>query len=96
MPPLASGTTNVDFNDSMRAALAGAAVTGPLLLHVGSDEFAVDVAGGTVVERRVPLPDRWLKGFGEVQALTGKLPQPERGSVRRHAAWRGLMRRGRV
>lgn len=72
-PPLASGTTNVDFNDSMRAALAGAAVTGPLFLHVGSDEFAVDVAGGSVIERRVPLPDRWLKGFGEVQALAREM-----------------------
>jgi hypothetical protein len=69
VPPLASGTTNVDFNDSMRAALAGAAVTGPLLLHVGSEEFAVDVGSGSVTERKVPLPDRWLKGFGEVQAL---------------------------
>jgi hypothetical protein len=71
--PLASGTTNVDFNDSMRAALAGAAVAGPLFLHVGSDEFAVDVAGGSVIERRVPLPDRWLKGFGEVQALARQM-----------------------
>lgn len=72
-PPLAAGTTNVDFNDAMRAALAGTAVTGPMLLHVGSDEFAVDVAGGTVIERKVPLPDRWLKGFGEVQALTREM-----------------------
>jgi hypothetical protein len=69
VPPLASGTTNVDFNDSMRAALAGAAVTGPMFLHVGADEVVVDVADGSVVERRVPLPGRWLKGFGEVQAL---------------------------
>jgi SWIM zinc finger len=68
-PPVAAGSTNVDFNDEMRAALAAAVIRGPLRLKVGSDELAVDFAGGSVSERRVPLPDRWLKGFGEVQAL---------------------------
>ncbi len=72
-PPLASGTTNVDFNDAMRAALAGAAISGPLLLSVGSGELVVDVASGSVTERKVPLPDRWLKGFGEVQALARRM-----------------------
>jgi hypothetical protein len=72
-PPVASGTTNVDFNDAMRAALAGAAIRGPLLLSVGSGELVVDVAAGSVTERKVPLPDRWLKGFGEVQALAREM-----------------------
>jgi SWIM zinc finger len=71
--PAASGTTNVDFNEAMRAALAGAAVRGPLLLSVGRDEVSVDTAGGSVTERRVPLPDRWLKGFGELQALAQRM-----------------------
>jgi len=57
----------------MRTALAGAAVSGPLLLSVGSDEVVVDVAGGSVTERKVPLPARWLKGFGEVQALARQM-----------------------
>ncbi len=72
-PPVAAGTTNVDFNDAIRAALAGAAVSGPLLLSVGSDELVVDVADGSVTERRVPLPARWVKGFGEVQALARQM-----------------------
>lgn len=71
--PVASGTTNVDFNDAMRAALAGAAAGGPLLLSVGQDEVVVDTAAGSVTERRVPLPARWLKGFGEVQALAQRM-----------------------
>jgi hypothetical protein len=66
--PTASGTTNVDFKDAMRAALAGAAIDGPLLLSVGQDTVVVDTSAGSVTERRVPMPDRWLKGFGEVQA----------------------------
>jgi hypothetical protein len=72
-PPVASGSTNVDFNDAMRAALAGSAVSGPLLLSVGSGELLVDTFGGSVTERKVPLPDRWLKGFGEVQALARRM-----------------------
>jgi len=67
--PVASGTTNVDFNAPMRAALAGVAAGGPLLLSVGADEVRVTTATAAVTERKVPLPDRWLKGFGEVQAL---------------------------
>ena len=69
VPPVASGTTNVDFNEPMRAALAGAAATGVLLLSVGADEVRVTTAEASVAERKVPLPDRWVKGFGEVQAL---------------------------
>jgi hypothetical protein len=71
--PLTSGTTNVDFNTAMRGALGGAAIRGPLLLSVGSDELTVDTLGGSVTERRVPLPDRWLKGFGEVQAIARRM-----------------------
>jgi hypothetical protein len=68
-PPRMSGSTNVDFNEAMRAALGGAAVAGPLRLSVGADEVAVTTLGASVTERKVVLPERWLKGFGEVQAL---------------------------
>jgi hypothetical protein len=71
--PLEAGTTNVDFNAAMRAALAGAAISGPLLLSVGSAELVVDTLGGSVTERKVPLPVRWLKGFGEVQAIARRM-----------------------
>jgi len=67
--PALSGTTNVDFNEPMRAALAGTAVGGALLLTVGAGEVSVATAAGSVTERKVPLPKRWLKGLGEVQAL---------------------------
>src|SRR5262249_24422306 len=67
--PALSGTTNVDLNDPMCAALAGTAAGGALLLTVGAGEVSVTTAGGSVSERKVPLPQRWLKGLGEVQAL---------------------------
>lgn len=71
--PRSSGTTNVDFNDAMRAALGSAAVSGSLLLSVGSDEVAVTTLRASATERKVALPERWVKGFGEVQALAGKM-----------------------
>ena len=74
--PATSGTTNVDFNPDMRAALAGAVVTAsPLLLRVGQDEVTVTTETMHVTERKVKLPPRWLKGFGEVQALNSTMRQ---------------------
>jgi hypothetical protein len=68
--PRTSGTTNVDFNAPMRAALAAAAASGsPMLLKVGEDEVTAATETTSVTERKVDLPARWVKGFGEVQAL---------------------------
>lgn len=68
--PAVNGTTNVDFNPPMRAALATAAATGsPILLKVGDEEVTAVTETGSVTERKVALPARWVKGFGEVQAL---------------------------
>ena len=65
--PAAWGTTNVDFNPPMRAELARIHDADALLMHVGHDEVRVTTLTGSAVERRVPLPARWLKGFAEVQ-----------------------------
>src|SRR5262249_61558614 len=64
------GTTNVDFNRPMREALGALGGHDPLRITVGPDALAVRTPAGSVVERRVPLPDRWVKGFGEVQIAT--------------------------
>jgi len=63
---LDSGTTNVDVNPPLREALARIDDGDPLHLRVGED-VTVTTLGGQVTERRVPLPDRWIKGFAEVQ-----------------------------
>ena len=68
--PAASGCTNVDFNPPMRAALAGAVATASqLLLKVGDEEVTAVTEAVSVTERKVELPSRWVKGFGEVSAL---------------------------
>ena len=61
------GTTNVDFNSPMLAALGGVRQKDTVLLSVGQKEVAFGFDGGTVVERKVPLPQRWLKGLTSVQ-----------------------------
>lgn len=67
------GTTNVDFNDPMRAALTRLQDGEPVMFSVGRDEFSVAREGERVVEKKVRLPVRWIKGFSEVQAYLPRL-----------------------
>ncbi len=67
------GTTNVDFGAAMRSALAGVQDRSRLGLTLGADAVEVEADGGSAVERRVPLPSRWLRGFLEVQAIQAEL-----------------------
>jgi hypothetical protein len=66
------GTTNVDVNGPLRQALARVGGADPLHLAVGPDELAVTTLDGPVVEKKVPLPERWLRGFAEVQVLAAR------------------------
>ncbi|MFI7639859.1 SWIM zinc finger family protein [Nonomuraea sp. NPDC049400] len=63
------GTTNVDVNGPLREALARVGGRDPLHLGVGPDELTVTTLDGAVVEKKVPLPPRWLRGFAEVQVI---------------------------
>ncbi len=63
---LDTGTTNVDFSPPMRDALARIGGLEPLHLQVGED-VVVRTLDAEVTEKKVPLPERWLKGFAEVQ-----------------------------
>ncbi|MGN9839986.1 SWIM zinc finger family protein [Nonomuraea sp. H19] len=63
------GTTNVDVNGPLREALARVGGRDPLHLGVGPDELTVTTLDGAVVEKKVPLPSRWLRGFAEVQVI---------------------------
>lgn len=63
------GTTNVDINNPLREALSRIGADDPLHLRVGPEELAVTTLDGPVVEKKVPLPDRWLRGFAEAQVI---------------------------
>ncbi|MEU0567388.1 SWIM zinc finger family protein [Nonomuraea sp. NPDC005983] len=89
------GTTNVDVNNPLRQALARVGGGDPLHLAVGADELVATTLDGAVVEKKVPLPERWVRGFAEVQViasgfdLRAELTGPE--AVR---FLRGLPKRG--
>lgn len=67
------GTTNVDVNLPLRRALAGLGGLDPLHLAVGPEELTVKTFDGEFAEKKVPLPERWLRGFAEAQALAAGL-----------------------
>jgi hypothetical protein len=69
-----SGITNGDLNPPMRAALSRVRGADSLSLAVGQGELVLSRArGDRVIERKVPLPMRWLKGLLEVQAYQARM-----------------------
>jgi hypothetical protein len=62
-----SGTTNVDFNEPMVNALSRIGRAEPVRLSVGQQEVTLERAAGRVVERKVTLPERWIKGLTAAQ-----------------------------
>ncbi|MFI7081162.1 SWIM zinc finger family protein [Micromonospora sp. NPDC049903] len=66
------GTTNVDVNTPLREALSRVGGLDPLHMSVGPDDLTVSTMDGEVVEKKVPLPKRWLRGFAEVQVLAAR------------------------
>lgn len=69
---VAHGTTNVDVNLPLQRALARVGRADPLHLAVGPHDLTVTTFDGRLVERKVPLPSRWLRGFAESQVLTAR------------------------
>lgn len=70
------GTVNVDFNRDMRAQLAQVRADTPMAINIDANSVAIATGNAApVVEGKVPLPIRWIKGLGEVQrTLSGMEP----------------------
>jgi hypothetical protein len=64
---LANGTTNVDFNQAMLSALSSIRKSEDVLLSVGQKDVSLQKGDEKVVERKVPLPIKWIKGLTTVQ-----------------------------
>lgn len=64
---LANGTTNVDFNQPMISALGSVKKKENLVLSVGQKEVGLHKNGEKIIERKVPLPIKWIKGLTTVQ-----------------------------
>jgi len=69
------GTTNVDFNNPMRLALARLRDHNAAHLAVGGESVTLTSGGTSVIEKKVKLPVRWIKGFSEVQVYQPSLRQ---------------------
>lgn len=70
---VSQGTTNVDFNAAFRTALAQIRDHERVGLAVGRADLTLLRGAEQIVERKVELPVRWLKGFAEVQACQARL-----------------------
>ncbi len=64
---LENGTTNVDFNQPMISALSRINRGERVILSVGKKDVALEHNLNKVVERKVPLPVKWIKGLASVQ-----------------------------
>ncbi|HNF12705.1 MAG TPA: hypothetical protein PK453_03485 [Leptospiraceae bacterium] len=64
---LASGCTNVDFNDPIIRAFNMVNRSETMILGVGHDHLKITTPAGSVTEKKVSLPDKWIRGLGNVQ-----------------------------
>lgn len=64
---IASGTTNIDFNEPMLNALNAIQKNEKVTLAVGQHDVQVITTKAKVVEKKVTLPPRWIKGLTSVQ-----------------------------
>jgi len=62
-----NGTTNVDFNQPMISALSSIHKTEQVVLSVGKKEVTLAKQDQKIIERKVPLPTKWIKGLTTVQ-----------------------------
>lgn len=69
---LENGTTNVDFNQPMLTALGSIRQKEKVMLSIGRKEVGLHMEGSKVVERKVPLPTKWIKGLSTVQIYLSK------------------------
>ena len=64
-----NGTTNVDFNGAFLNHLAQLRPGKPAHFEMGEQSIKLQSRQGEAVERKVKLPERWIKGFLQVQAV---------------------------
>ncbi len=73
VPPV-YGTTNIDFSGSLERELARTRPYRPLHLTVGADSVQVDTGISSTVEKKIDLPETWVRGLVEVQAALSLAP----------------------
>lgn len=64
---LQSGTTNVDFNQPMISMLGAIRHGEAVTLSVGQQSVGLHRQNSEIIERKVPLPVKWINGLSSVQ-----------------------------
>jgi hypothetical protein len=72
---LTPGTTNVDFNEPMVNALCGINRREAVGLAVGQQAVTLERSTGHVTERKVALPERWLRGLTAAQGYLAQMDE---------------------
>ncbi len=67
------GTTNVDFNSNIVSHLARLGSLSDAHLRVTREAVELQTEHGKSIEKKVELPERWIRGFGEVQVYQARL-----------------------
>jgi len=62
------GTTNIDFSVPLEREFSRARSYRPLTLTVGQQSVAVGTESSGIVEKKIDLPESWVRGLVEVQA----------------------------
>jgi hypothetical protein len=66
---LGFGTTNIDINPPLALALAGIGRMESLHLNVGPEQIDFSAGDQQHTERKVALPERWVRALAETQCL---------------------------
>ena len=66
------GTTNVDFNQPMRTALARVSDRDALSLAIDENAFVLVHGTESLLERKVELPLSWLKGLASIPVISSR------------------------
>lgn len=70
---LGFGTTNIDINPPLATALAAVRRRDCMQLAVGPESVKFKLPTVSMVERKVDLPERWIRGFAETQAMAAAM-----------------------
>ena len=64
------GTTNIDFSQALADEIYRIRSYRPAWLKVAYEKVELSSEAGTVVEKKIDLPNSWLKGFLQVQSAS--------------------------
>lgn len=68
------GTTNIDFSRDLEREFARTRPYRPLHLGVGADSVKLETNVSSLVEKKIDLPESWVRGLVEVQAALALAP----------------------